>query len=853
MATTATGFDRTIDTPPQKWYSKSMTKEGRVFITGLSLRSVRSLGRFVSVVVILFLSFPFVQPAYGQREGEDFILQNDLRLGAMNDTFRSLRYAPALQAWRPSFGVAAELYQNGDFSIRNADFYLHTDFFSYSLSVAGDGSVQHGPTMSFTLGDNVGIGVHADFDSADIAQTDLRFQVAARLLRHLSLSAQYQFIDVSDHRISASVAVRPFTGTWNNRLTFGIGNAYNVTRSRSAALPIVELPVINLSTEIVDGVLLDAGYSFEMRTGFVTIGVAHDGLTTGTSARYNTRPTATQPAFDGLAYWVEYSNQERKSYSNNPPRHTVRFTSWDVREETRIASDSPLVSFEYQQGLLDVLATIDEVCRDPRVTAVLFDDPDIHLSYTQLDELVHAFQQCKDREKPVIFYSDNYSFSEYVLAASIADEIIIHPEGYVDIHGLAFYRLYIKDLLDTLGIDVQVYRSHAYKNGLDDLQRDAMSPEEREAADALLANASQHLKQSLARRMGSLSDDELDALIADGPYALAQSAQERGLVDTLLLPHEIDEYLFASGTYPSPTDYKKYESLEWNDINSVDVALINVAGFIKTGESIRGRAVGSDGFRSALRRAVDDNSVRAIVLRIDSPGGSAIDARSMAEAVYDARGTKPIVAWVGTAAASGGYYIAAAADHIIASPVSLTGSIGVLASRPDISGLLSKIDTNYDGVQTTDNALFSTILTPPADAEQEFYRAKIEQLYELFVTDVARYRGMEREDVEQHARGRIWSGQDAHERGLIDQLGFRPEVISYVQEALDDARDVIFTVYDHGSATFFENLRTVALARFGVLDLVDLLTVNGLSLKSLLQESEQTLLYYDPLAEYKIR
>lgn len=304
--------------------------------------------------------------------------------------------------------------------------------------------------------------------------------------------------------------------------------------------------------------------------------------------------------------------------------------------------------------------------------------------------------------------------------------------------------------------------------------------------------------------------------------------------------------------YDKAIDLVEYPSLQWNDAIHNRIALLNFVGVVTEGGSVRGQSVGVDSFLESLDDALNDNSVRAIVIRFDSGGGGAAASRSIAEAIYNARGDKPIISWVGSAAASGAYYAAAATDHIIASPGSITGSIGVLWARLDASGLLSKIGVNYDGVQSGENAHASNIFTPPTEKDEQTYRDAVEHHYQSFIEDVAKYRAMDVEVIDSHARGRVWSGADAQRIGLVDSLGHYKELITYLEDTLENNREMKFVVYDHSEDSFIDNATSVLLTHFGLDALISRFTKEGGALLEALRNPDNKLLYYDPLSEYGI-
>ena len=770
---------------------------------------------------------------------------SDIRLGAVDDTFRATRYAPALLAWQPIAGVTGELVVDGNLAVSKADLYFNNSTIAYHVRIA-NGYTEHTPALGFRIADILSFGANASFDTRTINNTDLRFQTVVRPLRHLSISAQYQLLDLQHSRVASSLGVRPLTGHWNDRLTIGVGSAFSFADSR------VELPQFMLSFEPIRGLTVEGGYSLHDNRGFAGIAFATDGFSAGGTTRLQIPPgDNASSVYGGSSVWAGVSLHTRRSAANAPRRRIVRFSNLNISEESRISPTSLVAASATDRELLDVLADIDTVCADPTVGAILFENANLRVRAPQLNELALAIEPCRAAGKDILFYNDNYSRSEYVLAAAVGDEIIMHPTGFINLKGLSAFRFYLKELSDTLGIVSYVYGSHRHKTGAETYERADASDARREALEPILAAIQQNIDRALANR-GDVFADDIDALVANGPYLISTVSKEKGIVDTLLLLDDLPAYLDRTYTHGSIMDYREYESLQWPDVRPNRVALLNLVGSIGTGQSTRGSGIGDKSVIAAFKRALNDPAIDAIVLRIDSPGGVVWPSQSIAEAIYNGRGRKPIIAWMGAVAASGGYYIAAAADHIIASPVSLTGSIGLFVVRPDISGLLDKIGIGYDGIRNLDNAQFADILTSPTAEEEQAWRDTIDHLYRDFVTNVARYRGVAFDDIEPHARGRVWSGADAHARGLVDQLGHRPQVIDHVQQQLGNTHDVEFVVYQTATPSLVREVLTLVSNTFRIPTLLPDGDIDGTAIIEMLTNAPSGILLYEPLGQYVI-
>ena len=449
--------------------------------------------------------------------------------------------------------------------------------------------------------------------------------------------------------------------------------------------------------------------------------------------------------------------------------------------------------------LRDVVDAIESAADDERISALYLDLSGMERSgLAKLQEVARAIDTFRESGKPVIAYGDFYDQPHYYLAAH-ADEIYLDPKGMLYVEGFANYGLFVKDALDKLAIDINVFRAGQYKSAFETFTRNDMSAEEREESLAWLGSLWGTYKGDVAKARGfepqvlqAYADEAVEGLrSAEG--SLAKMALDAGLVTGLEGRFAVEERLAAltgeddnGGIYVGVdhaaylTNVRSQEALsrEPSDV----VAVIVAAGEILPGEQPPGM-IGSDTLAWQLRDAREDEAVKAVVLRIDSPGGSVFASEVIRREVAALREAgKPVVASMSSLAASGGYYIAMDCDRIVASPATITGSIGVIAMFPTFQRTLEKLGVHSDGVGTT--ALSGELRGDRAlgAAMREILQQSIEYEYRQFIGRVAESRKKTVEQVDAVAQGRVWAGADAHELGLVDKLGGYQDAIDLAAE-----------------------------------------------------------------------
>jgi protease IV len=438
--------------------------------------------------------------------------------------------------------------------------------------------------------------------------------------------------------------------------------------------------------------------------------------------------------------------------------------------------------------LRDLMKALDVAKDDPKIQRVVLLTDNFNVAgFAALSELGAAVRDFRKSGKKVLAFGTGMEQKAYYLAAQ-ADEVFLDPEGAVLLEGLGRYRLYYREALqDKLGIDVHLFRVGEYKSAAEPYILDAASPEAREADLFWMNDLWQRYLGDIASAR-KLKVEDLNAMINGLPARvksvqgdLAQLALNEKLVDGLKTPHEVETLLSERGElddegasfrqiglYPYLAQHKNGRKLLGD---RAQVAVVVAQGEISDGEQPQG-SVGGDSTSELLRQAREDDNVKALVLRVDSPGGSVFPSEQIRrEIALIKEAGKPVVVSMGNVAASGGYWISMNADRIYADPSTITGSIGIFGLWMSAPRALEKIGIHSDGSGTTPLAGAFDITRPLDPAAGELIQSVIDHGYAQFIGKVAAARGSVPEKIDGIARGRVWSGAQAKERGLVDKLG----------------------------------------------------------------------------------
>lgn len=440
--------------------------------------------------------------------------------------------------------------------------------------------------------------------------------------------------------------------------------------------------------------------------------------------------------------------------------------------------------------LRTVLDTLDKARQDKRIIAIYLDGSrnsgDIDTGLASLKEVREALEQFRAAGKKIIAYDVDLAKQEYYLS-SVADTIVLNPMGSLQINGFSSQPMFYTGALQKFGIGIQVIRVGKYKSAVEPFTLTKLSPENRQQLQVLLSTLWGDFLSTVSKNR-KMTPQQLQALANSQSQFMASEARQRGLVDRIAYLDEIITDLKKltgsdeenkSFRQISLTTYAKAESKNVKQRRSKNkIAVVYADGEIVDGQSGAQR-VGGDSLAKQMRQIRQDEDVKAVVIRINSPGGSVTGSEKIQREVLLTQKEKPVIVSMGNYAASGGYWIATGAEHIFAESNTITGSIGVFGLQFNIQKLGNDNGISWDVVKTTQFADSSTISRPKTPQELAIAQKSVNQIYNQFLDKVAQARKLPKQKVAQIAQGRVWSGQDAKQLGLVDKIGGIQDAIQY--------------------------------------------------------------------------
>lgn len=477
--------------------------------------------------------------------------------------------------------------------------------------------------------------------------------------------------------------------------------------------------------------------------------------------------------------------------------------SLPIQDRAPIPPLATALSSERQRvaALRPLLESLKKAAKDDRIVALLLDarrGTSSLSGYATLAEVRQALQVFKDSGKKVVAYGVNWNERGYGLAV-LADQIWINPLGTVEINGFGLQPLFLSGALEKYGIGVQSVRVGNYKSAIEPFTRKDLSPESRQQTQALLQELWSAYLQNLAQNR-PLQTQTLQALADQQGFLLAQAAQNQGLVDKIGYWDQVLETLasFGAKLESNAEPALRQVSLATYGEVAVPAAPIResnnkVAVLYLQGTIVDGKGgldtVGSERFIPLLRQLQTDPVVKAVVLRIDSPGGSATASDNLLRAIQQLRRQKPVLVSMGDVAASGGYWIATGGERIFAQASTVTGSIGVFSLFFNCEKLGNSLGLTWDQIQTAQLANLGSAITPKSEAELAVYRMTVNQVYDSFLEKVAQARALPKAKVAAIAQGRVWSGAMAEKLGLVDDLGGLDQALAYAAQRAQLGQD----------------------------------------------------------------
>lgn len=446
--------------------------------------------------------------------------------------------------------------------------------------------------------------------------------------------------------------------------------------------------------------------------------------------------------------------------------------------------------FENYDGLNNVTDAIRFAKEDDKIKGISIYSKVFMGGTAQAKAIRDALAGFKESGKFVYAYGDFFTQKDYYLA-SVADSVFLNPVGEMDFRGLSSEVLFFRDLQQKSGVKMEVIRHGKYKSAVEPFLADKMSEANREQISELLESVWLSVKEDIAASR-DITPENLDVFADELAARTPQLALDNGFVDALMYYNDYELMLKrAIGTdalddvaYVSVTDYAEHASRKKKSFGKDKIAVVFAQGEIGYGKG-DDHVIGQGIMIKALKEARENEKVKAIVLRVDSPGGSALASDIIWNEIALTKKVKPVVVSMGNVAASGGYYIAAGADRIFAEPSTITGSIGVFGVVPNIHELAVRWGINAEQVNTNKQSTIYSVFEPMTDEFRAVTTEGIEQVYQTFLERVAQGRNMTISEVDSIAQGRVWSGLEAKEVGLVDEIGGLDDAVAYAAELVD--------------------------------------------------------------------
>lgn len=441
--------------------------------------------------------------------------------------------------------------------------------------------------------------------------------------------------------------------------------------------------------------------------------------------------------------------------------------------------------------LQKVVSSLEKAKADDRITGILLDGSKgtTATGYAVLKEIRQELAEFKETGKKIFAYDLNYSEREYYLA-SIADQVILNPLGTLEMNGLRSEQTFFAGALDQYGIGVQIIRVGEYKSAVEPFIRQDFSQENEEQLTALLDDLWGEFLSSVSDGR-ELSVNDLQTIVNEQGFLLAEEAKAAGLVDELAYNDEVREKLnslMAEEESLPTVSLNRYSDVQRENtsarVSENKIAVFYAQGSIVTGEGALDN-LSSDRATREIKKLREDDSVKAVVVRINSPGGSATASNVILRELQLTAQEKPVIVSMGNTAASGGYWIALAGSRIFAQPNTVTGSIGVFGILPNLQEIANENGITWDEVATGDLAGLDTISRPKTDQELAVYQNVVNEIYDQFLSKVSEARNLPKQQVAEIAQGRVWSGEQAKAIGLVDELGGLGSAIAHAAETAE--------------------------------------------------------------------
>lgn len=734
---------------------------------------------------------------------------------ADRDDFLAPLVNPANIGFRNAKGLAyLGNYNQDEFEKDNYSLFFNLGQFSYVFQKAKKD--HHLFNLGIDLTNNIYFGTSYDWNNSSYKKGDWNFGFLARPYDFISVGAvSYKtFSDDDSYRFGAAVRPVFLDGSIWNRLTLSLDMDY-ISQGW-------QKPILGMQTEFIDGLLLGGNYNLETETAGFNFGIRFTNLGVGNITRLN-----QDNEVDSGNFYVNLSGKSFRSLlePSDFSKAENKFYNLDMGE--KIVEKNPKrnvgpfrIIFGNNKTAQEMIEQLQELKEKEDINGVLIKSDNFSASFANMNELKQAFLDFKSSGKKVIFYYNSIGNLNYAFTAAVADKIYLNPGGSIYLSGISTTVPYVKGLLDTLGIKVVNLQSHEYKTAFNMLSEEQMTPPEREAYEYLLSGLYDEMVSMIESGRGDKLAKSASQIIDEGPYLIAERALDAGLVDGLLYKDELEpelDKLYGETKITNSVAEVDFR-YNWSKQKKGKIALIYALGNIHMGKSKGNSSIGSETVAKQIKKAREDDKIKGIILRVDSGGGSALASEIIAREIKlcnSGENAKPVVVSMGGAAASGGYYISCYADKIFADPGTITGSIGVVGMVPDLSQLWDKVLVNWSVVKKGKHADFMNINRGLSQDELEMLKNSVQHSYYSFTSEVAEGRGMTQPEVHKVAKGRVWTGKQALERGLVDEIGGLQDAIAAIKEiaGVENQVELVDFSETKGKLTLnlsFSNLNTQA-------------------------------------------
>ena len=480
----------------------------------------------------------------------------------------------------------------------------------------------------------------------------------------------------------------------------------------------------------------------------------------------------------------------------------------------RVAEDDPFTALlgsniPTPMGLNDITFAIRKAKDNDAIKGIYIDSRMFTASTASLAEIRDELLRFKESGKFIVAYSDTYTQGGYYIA-SVADKVVVNPQGMLDLHGLAATPMFYKDALDKLGIEIQIFKVGTYKSAVEPFILTGMSDANREQVSSYLNDLWTTIGSDMAKSR-NIDFNQFNAIVNDMPMLKdVDFLLQSNLVDTILYESDMKNYLRSlldldeDENIPSAgvTDMKSVKSKKIKTSKN-HIGLLYAVGEITSGTASSN--IQDKYLVDEIEKLRKNKDIKAVVLRVNSPGGSAYASEQIWKAIEDLKAEKPVVVSMSDVAASGGYYIACNADKIVAQPTTITGSIGIFGMFPNMKKTTEKIGLDVDVVKTHEYGDFGNFARAMTDGEKQILQSYVERGYDLFLSRCAEGRNIPKDTLAQYAEGRVWTGKQAKEIGLVDELGDLKKAIEIAADLADIQEDYI--VYEYPKMrSFIEEL-----------------------------------------------